>query len=222
MPVITDPHPVLSVDDLLHYLGQAAERPKVNELAHWAIEEAQRLVTPAIVYEWFPVQALDSETVQVGDALLHLGPHADLLAPAREALVSVCTIGPALEEQVQRLLAEGRLFEGYLLDTAGVIALVAAGEPIGRIVEEEAARRGWGISRALSPGSLAGWTINEQRTLCELLDLSAIGVAITDAGILSPKKSGAGLVGIGPDYTAKCVGSTCHLCRLRYTCQFRH
>lgn len=222
MPVIANLHPVLSVDDLLHSQGQAAERPEVNELAHWAIDEAQRLVTPAIVYEWFPVQALDSETVQVGDALLHLGPHADLLAPAREALVSVCTIGPALEERVQTLLAEERLFEGYLLDTAGIIALAISGEPLRCVAEEEAISRGWGTSPALSPGSLAGWTINEQRTLCALLDLSAIGVAITDAGILSPQKSGAGLVGIGPDYTAKCVGSTCHLCRLRYTCQFRH
>jgi hypothetical protein len=222
MPVITDFHRVLSADDLLHCLGQAAERPEVNELAHWAMDEAQRLVTPAIVYERFNVRALDSETFQVGDALLHLGPHADLLTPAREALVSVCTIGPALEERVQTLLAEERLFEGYLLDTAGVIALAVPGEPLRCVAEEEAAKRGWGISPALSPGSLAGWTVNEQRTLCALLELSAIGVAITDAGILSPQKSGAGLVGIGPDYTAKSVGSTCHLCRLRYTCQFRH
>jgi hypothetical protein len=222
MPVIANFHLVLSVDDLLHYQGQAAERPEVNKLAHWAIDEAQRLVTPAMVYDWFPVQALDSETVQVGDALLHLGPHADLLAPACEALVSVCTIGSALEEQVQTLMAEGRLFEGYLLDTAGVIALGVSGEPLRCVVEEEAVSRGWGISPVLSPGSLAGWTINEQRTLCALQDLSAIGVAVTDAGILSPQKSGAGLVGIGPDYTAKCVGSTCYLCTLRYTCRFRH
>jgi len=222
MPVIANLHPALSLDDLLHFLGQAAERPKVNELARWAIDEAQLLVTPAVVYEWFPVRALDGERVQVGDALLHLGPHADLLAPAREALVSVCTIGSALEERVQTLLAEGRLFEGYLLDTAGVIALGVSGEPLRCVVEEEAVRRGWGISPALSPGSLPGWTISEQRTLCALLDLSAIGVSITDAGILSPQKSGAGLVGIGPDYAAKRIGSTCHLCRLRNTCQFRH
>ena len=222
MPVIADFHPALSVDALLHQQGRAAERPEVKVLAQWAIDEAQRLAAPAVVYEWFPVNSVEGGTARVGDALLHLGPHADLLAPAREALVSVCTIGKALEEQVQILLADDRLFESYLLDTAGVIALGAAGEPIGRIVEEEAARRGWGVSRALSPGSLAGWTINDQTALCALLDLTAIGVVVTAAGILSPHKSGSGLVGIGPDYTAHCVGSTCQLCELRHTCQFRH
>jgi len=222
MPVIVDFHPTLSVDELLRCQGRVAERPEVKVLAQWAIDETQRLAAPAVVYEWFPVQAVDGETARVGDALLHLGPHAELLAPAREALVSVCTIGPALEEHVQTLLADERLFEGYLLDTAGVIALAAAGEALRHIVEERAARQGWGVGSALSPGSLAGWTIDDQKVLCALLDLSAISVKVTAAGILAPMKSAAGLVGIGPDYEEQCVGSTCQFCELRHTCWYRH
>ena len=222
MPVITNFHPALSVDELLRHQGQAAERPEVKDLAQRAIDEAQRLAAPAIVYEWFPVHAVDDKTVQIGDAILHMGRHADLLAFAGEALVSVCTIGKALDERVRTLSADNRLFESYLLDTAGVIALGAAGEPLGSIIEEEAARRGWGVSPALSPGSLVGWTISDQKALCALLDLTAIGVAVTAAGILTPQKSGSGLVGIGPDYTSHCVGSTCRFCELRHTCRFRH
>jgi hypothetical protein len=222
MPVIANFPLALSVDELLRHQGQAAERPEVKDLAQWAIDEAQRLATPAIAYEWFPVHAVEGGSVQIGDAILHIGIHADLLAFACEALVSVCTIGKALDERVQTLVADNRLFESYLLDTAGVIALGAAGEPISRIIDEKAARRGWGVSRALSPGSLVGWTISDQKALCALLDLTAIGVAVTAAGILTPQKSGSGLVGIGPDYTAKCAGSTCQFCELRHTCQFRH
>ena len=222
MPAIANFPFVLSVDELLRHQGRAAERPEVKVLAQRAIDEAQRLAAPAVVYEWFPVHAVEGGTAQIGDALLHLGPHADLLAFACEALVSVCTIGKALEERVQTLSADNRLLESYLLDTAGVIALGAAGEPISRIVEDEAARRGWGISRALSPGSLAGWTISDQKALCALLDLTAINVTVTAAGILSPHKSGSGLIGIGPDYTARHTGSTCQFCELRRTCQFRH
>jgi len=222
MPVIAGFQFSLSVDELLRYQGRVAERPDVKALTQWAIDEAQRLATPAMVYEWFAVHAVEGETARIGDALLQLGPHADLLAPAREALVGVCTIGPALEEQVQALLADERLFEGYLLDAAGVIALAAIVEPMRCIVEEEAARRGWGVSLVLSPGSLVGWTIGDQKVLCTLLDLSAIGVAVTVAGILAPQKSGSGLIAIGPDYEAQCVGSTCHLCTLRHTCWRRH
>jgi hypothetical protein len=222
MPVIADIHLTLSVDELLRCQGRAAERLEVKALAQWAIDEAKRLANPAVVYEWFPVQAVEGETARIGDALLHIGPHADLLAAAREAFVSVCTIGPALEEQVQVLLAGERLFEAYLLDTAGVLSLGSAGEPLRRIVEEEAASRGWGIGLALSPGSLVGWTISDQKVLCSLLDLNAIGVKLTPAGILSPQKSAAALVSIGPDYKAQRVGSTCGFCELRDTCWCRH
>jgi hypothetical protein len=222
MPVIADFRLALSIDELLRYQGRAAERPEVKALAQWAIDEAQRLATPAMAYEWFPVHAVEGETARIGDALLHLGPHADLLAPAREAWVSVCTIGSALEEQVETLLAGERLFEGYLLDAVGVMALAATAEPLRHIVEKEAARRGWGVSLVLSPGSLVGWTISDQKVLCALLDLRAIGVNVTVAGILAPQKSGTGLVGIGPDYKTQCVGSACQFCALRHTCWRRH
>jgi len=222
MPVIENFHPALSIDELLRFQGRAAERPEIKGLAQWAIDEAQQLATPAVVYEWFPVHVVENGTVQIGDAVFNIGLHADLLAFACEALVHVCTIGKALEERVQTLLADNRLLESHLLDTAGIIALGTVGEPIRRIVEEEAARRGWGVSCAMGPGSLAGWTISDQKALCSLVDLTAIGVAITVSGILKPQMSGSGLIGIGPDYKAHCVSSTCQFCRFQNTCQFRH
>ena len=59
MPVIANLHPALSVDELLRLQGRVAERPEVKGLAQWAIDEAQRLAAPAVVYEWFPVRAVD-------------------------------------------------------------------------------------------------------------------------------------------------------------------
>jgi hypothetical protein len=222
MPVLKDIEIHISIDDLLRAQGSAAQRPAVRETAQWAIGEAQRLAEPAAVWALLPVHQVDGERARVGEAWLRVGPHADLLAPARQALVSVVTIGPALEEEVRRLVQGGNLLESFMLDSAGVLALAAVGDSLRRLAENLAAQRKWGVSLALAPGSLVGWPIHDQKALCSLLDLAAIGVILNSSQVLVPHKSASRLVGLGPDYTARQVESACRFCPQRETCWRRH
>ncbi len=222
MPVLKDVEIHISIDELLRAQGSAAQRPAVREAAHWAIAEARRLAEPAAVWALWPVHEVDGERARVGETWLHLGPHADLLAPARQALVSVATIGPALEARANRLIQEGNLLEGFMLDSAGVLALAAVGDSLNRLAEDLAAQREWGVSLALAPGSLVGWPVHDQKALCSLLDLSAIGVTLNPSQVLVPHKSTSRLVGLGPGYTARQVESACRFCPQRETCWRRH
>lgn len=222
MPVLKDIEIHISIDELLRAQGSAARRPAVREMAQWAVAEAQRLTEPAAVWALLPVHQVDGERALVGEAWLRLGPHADLLAPARQALVSVVTIGPALEEEARRLIQEGGLLESFMLDSAGVLALAAVSDGLSRLAEALAAQREWGVSLALSPGSLVGWPVHDQKALCSLLDLAAIGVTLNSSQVLVPHKSASRLVGLGPGYTARQVGSACRFCPRRETCWRRH
>jgi hypothetical protein len=222
MPVLKDIEVQISIDELLRAQGSAARRPVVREMAQLAIGEAQRLVEPAAVWDLLPVHQVDGERARVGEAWLRVGSHTDLLALARQALVSVVTIGPALEAEVRRLNQEGSFLEGFMLDSAGVLALASAGNSLSRLAEALAAQREWGVSLALAPGSLVGWPVHDQKVLCSLLDLAAIGVALNHSQVLVPHKSASRLVGLGPGYTAKQVGSACRFCPQRETCWRRH
>lgn len=222
MPVLKDIEIHISMDELLRAQGSAAQRPAVRETARWAITEAQRLAEPAAVWTLLPVHQVDGERARVGEAWLRVGPHADLLAPARQALVSVVTIGPALEAEARRLVQEGSLLEGFMLDSAGVLALAAVGDSLSRLAEALAAQREWGVSLALAPGSLVGWPVHDQKALCSLLDLAAIGVTLNSSQVLVPHKSASRLVGLGPGYTARRVESACRFCPQRETCWRRH
>ncbi len=222
MPVLRDIEIHIAIDELLRAQGNAAQRPAVREAARWAIAEAQRLAEPAAVWALLPVHQVDGERALVGEAWLRVGPHADLLTPAREALVSVGTIGPALEAEVRRLLQEGSLLEAFMLDSAGVLALAAVGDSLRRLAEDLAAQREWGVSLALAPGSLVGWPVHDQKALCGLLDLAAIGVALNFSQVLVPHKSASRLVGLGPGYTSRQVESACRFCPQRETCWRRH
>jgi hypothetical protein len=189
------------------------------------ISSSQILWQPAALYDWFDVRSVEGPQVRLSssaepdtEALLNLGPKADLLAPAERVLVSVGTIGPALEQRVRYLQAAEENLKAYLLDSAGVLALGAVGEAVRCLAEETAADLGWGVSPSLSPGSLVGWPVRGQRELCALLPLDSIGVKLNSHSVLIPHKSVSGLIGLGVGFESTRVGSTCKYCALQKTC----
>jgi hypothetical protein len=225
MPVLVDIPIALQTEQIISSGRNAKIRPGLLRDAEKALALAQNLWQPRIVYDWFEVGAVEGEQLQLRapapsgqEVALRIGPKADLLAPAEMALVSVITIGPALEEQVHQLQVAGEGLLSYLLDSAGVVALGAAGETLRCLAEEAAAERGWGVSPSLSPGSLVGWPLRGQRELCALLPIEKIDVHLNQHHVLEPHKSVSALVGLGSGYESNKVGSVCKYCALKDTC----
>jgi hypothetical protein len=226
---LTDIRVEIDPDTVLLTLNRGRRIDRLNADMRVAVESAQSLIQPKAALAWAVVQGVTAETVtlRAADAAdrqevtLTLGPHADLMAAARIALISVGTIGFDLDAAVQRLNKEGNLLGAYFLDSAGVVALSEVGRTVREFAEVEARRRDWGVSASLGPGTLAGWPLTGQRELWGLLDAepaAAIGVSLAQSGVLKPHKSATGLIGLGPDYRSRQVGSVCGFCQLRKTC----
>jgi cobalamin-dependent methionine synthase I len=223
MPILHDIPIALTAEEIIASPDKNRIQPALLRDAEQAITLGQTLWQPQAVYGWFDVQAVEGEDVVLASAdgresTLRIGPKADLMAPAKRALAGVITIGQALEDKVHELQAGGDSMMSYLLDSAGVVALGAAGEALRCLVEEEAADLGWGVSPSLSPGSLVGWSLLGQRELCALLPLEEIGVRLNAHYILEPHKSVSALVAMGPGYDEPRVGSVCKYCALQKTC----
>jgi len=200
----------------------ALKRPSMQEVARAALARAVDLVDPAVAYDWFPVGRVAEKQAEVGGLTFHLGRHAELLQPAKSALLAVVTVGPRLEAESRRLQTAGKALDAYMLDSAGVFGVGLLLQKSHRIAEEEAAERGWGVGAELAPGQLSGWSIAEQLLVAQLLDVAAIGVSVTESGILIPQKSASLMVGIGPEYESSEVRSPCEYCDVSDTCRFRH
>ncbi len=212
----------LDSDEFIASQGEALQRPAMQQAARQAVSSAAELVSPGIVHDWFPVARRDHKKVEVGGVVFELGRHADLLGPARLAFLAVVTIGARLEAKSRELHASGKALDSLMLDTAGVFAVGKLIERTRRIVEKDAAERGWGVGAELAPGQLSGWAIGEQKLVGQLLDLGSVGVRVTDSGMLVPQKSASSMVGIGPDYASSEVRSPCEYCDLSETCHYRH
>jgi len=205
-----------------YHRRQKPVRPWMLEATKEAIALSETLVTPAAIYDEFPMRDVSGEQVSLAangsEEKLAVGPKADLLAPAEQVLVAVLTIGPALEQRVHELQTQGEHLLSYMLDSVGVLALGAVGETMRRLAEEQAVELGWGLSPALSPGSLVGWPLRGQRELCALLPLEKIGVQLNNHYVLEPHKSVSVLIGMGAGYESNHVGSVCRYCSLADSC----
>ena len=222
MTILTGFDLVLDLEQFVEEQGEALRRPVMQEAAQKGLQEAAGLISPALSYDWFPVGARDRKKAEVGDVVFALGRHADLLGQARLAFLAVVTIGPQLEARSRELQASGKALDSFMLDAAGVHGV---GRLIGMahsIVEEDAAKRGWGVGAELAPGQLSGWAIAEQILVGRLLDLESIGVRVTESGMLVPQKSASLMVGTGPEYESAEVRSPCEYCDVSETCRYRH
>lgn len=223
MPIAKGFRLSLTGEDLAEVLRGPGHRSALREAATQAVDLIEQLAEPAAAYRVFPVRGVEGACALIGpDVRLHLGPHADLLAPAHRALVYAVTLGPRVEARVAHLFAEGSALGGYVLDSAAVIALGRVSDRVKRTVEQMAADLGWGVGPRLSPGSLVGWPLREQSRVLSLVEAEQIGVSISRSHILKPHKSATGLVGMGPGYRDSTVGSVCYLCKLWHSCWRYH
>ncbi|MFN2354536.1 MAG: hypothetical protein ABR512_08435 [Desulfopila sp.] len=160
--------------------------------------------------------------VAVGEAAcLNLGFSCSLMASAHYGLAGVFTAGDELEKHAIRASKEKRYLEAYILDGIALAVLEKTRQHINRVVEEKAAEMNWGIGPFLSPGSVHGWELEDQKNLCKLLPLEKIGVTAEQNGIFTPFKTLSALVGIGPGFSEKTVGSPCDVCSRKERCVMR-
>lgn len=227
MPTVVRDIPItLTPDALLESQARKGrptlQKPLARRSAEQAVAMALALARPAAVWDEFAVANVSDGILTLespsGVRRLVMGQGAALLQDAGRAFVAVWTIGPELETRVSQLERQGDTLLAFMLETAGVLVLGAVGEAVRTIAEQRAAAEGWGVSPALSPGSLVGWPVDGQRDLCALLPLTDIGVELSPYCVLRPHKSCSGLIGMGPGFSSAHVGALCRACALADTC----
>lgn len=77
----------------------------------------------------------------------------------------------------------------------------------------------WGVTERYSPG-YCDWPLKEQHRVFSLLPHKPLGVTVNSEGLMAPRKSVSGLMGIGPAFLTQLYGNACFSC-LRSDCAHR-
>jgi hypothetical protein len=215
-------------DEMLHFLGYPegqgpAER--VAELLHATLREARALVRATGVFARIPVEHA---------AALGLEP-----IDATGLVVGLVTVGGGIESRASELIRSGAATEALLMDAAGSAAaeeaadrlgaIIASGSPTrtdeelepqdGRALHASGPGRAPSLSCRISPG-YGKWPMSAQRAIFELLPHRELGVELTPAMLMVPRKSISFAMWLGADARPIAGLSGCARCELE-SCRYR-
>jgi len=178
------------LSEVARYAGGSRYRmdSKMEAVARSMLQQAKLLSRPAFGYSIRKI----IDTVPGKGILLEndvLIPVPTIIPQELTHIVTVvCTIGPDLEEKVGSLNTEGEHLNALYLDASGVALL----EDTAQKAHEEAClpayKKGLYAGCRWEPGC-EKLPMEAQKILFGLVDVSAIGVELTQSGVMRPLKS---------------------------------
>lgn len=139
------------------------------------------------------------------------------LAGAVLKYAGAVTLGPRLENKVKELFDERKPAESYILDTAGSIAVTKAGDLLWERIRQDAASKGFNTGMRRTPGC-RGIEVQTQRWIFEKLADAKLGITLTQAWMMVPRKSVSFLARFGGKLGA---GFSCEGCPQYADCTLR-
>lgn len=185
------------------------------------LAEAGPLFQPQAVYETVSVRAITSDGPALDDGtVLHSQLLGKTLGRAGHLLLTVYTIGPALEARARLYGEQGQFTRSFLLDAVGTVALEALAERLHRHIAAEYAPEGLRLGCSFSPGQ-DDWPLEEQRVLFALLHPEQIGVRLNEQNVMVPLKSVSEAIPLGRQGELGAIGPACTRCPHREKCPYR-
>lgn len=120
------------------------------------------------------------------------------LRGAEKIICLAATVGHALEDAVNDYFKKDAYTHALLLDTAAAVAVQQIGNELERMLTPKAAAKGYKMHWRYCPG-YGDWPMEAQAELLPLCHGDAIGIGITEAGMLNPAKSITAVIGLYPD-----------------------
>ena len=163
----------VSREDLLKQLGyKEPPQPRLLDMVVEMLGLLEGLVEPRLTLK----EIQDEEDLPpffVGSVLKYAG---------------AATLGPKLEDKVKDLFDEGKAADGYILDTAGSIAMTKAGNVLWDEIRQVAAAKGFKRGLRRTPGC-RGVELETQKWIFEKLVDRDPRISLTASYMMIPRKS---------------------------------
>ncbi len=215
MPLYTGTSLTVQADAVREYAAQRGQDSLPEDMINNACCTVRRLAAPQGVFQQGFYDSASHHLLCHAPFQLKGTQIPPYLEQAAIILMGAVTLGPAIEQEIDRLFLQQDVPGGIVLDSA---AAVAAGELLDQLtsyITEISEPKGYKIIWRFSPGN-GDWPIGQQAELANAAGGSQIGLSLTAGGMLSPRKSLTALFGLtGSD--GGCGGG-CSGCALAGSC----
>jgi hypothetical protein len=169
IPIEVDVEKVLGQ---LGYPPEACLSPKSRENAEVQMAQTLRLMEPKGAY--LVLEGTEQKEFE-------------LFSEAEAIVLSLATIGPAVEQRARELVNTEHGATGLIVDAIGTVAAEQTADFVERKIRQDCAGWGWKVSRRYSPG-YCGWQIEAQREIFNRFP-DTLGIKLTSSCLMIPEKS---------------------------------
>jgi len=176
-------------------IEEIEEKP-LAEAVKGAIDKAYGLIHGRGVFMTFRLDGVSGDTVLSDEAgnLFKGANMVKLLGRCDFATLMAATIGPDLENEVERIQKAGDITEAYALEMVGGWMADYMADKVDEFVERAIEKTGYRRTMRFSPG-YGDWSLDNQPEMIRLSEADKVGIILTDTNIMIPRKSVTAVIG---------------------------
>jgi len=213
-----------SIDELAFLLKITAEDTVWIDMIKSILDKSMDQLAIEACWQSFDKQNFHfpENNLQIGKHTLAVGKKIKMeIIHASAIVVYLCTAGKEIESFSKKLMENGDVFEAYIVDMIGSLAVEKATE----LLQAEVSRSISNMKHSIrfSPG-VCGWNIDNQNVLFNVFEGHPIPVQLNDSHLMMPLKSVSGIWAIGEQFeTGKYACDLCdsESCMYRSLIQFK-
>lgn len=189
--------PILQVDpkETRRYAGLQNAVGFDENMIEEACEDAQLLANPRSIWQIYDYDC-QTRIVEASPIFQIQGEViAKHLMGCEKVILLAATIGEEIEQEVTRRFETGAYASSVLLDAAATTAVEHVADALETAIEPELARKGYAMRWRFSPG-YGDWPLEQQPELLRLSQAEKIGISLSEALMLIPRKSITAIIGL--------------------------
>ncbi len=189
--------PIFKVDpkETRRYAGLQRAVNFDEKMIEEACEDARLLADPHSIWQLYDYDCLTGTVLSSPTFQLAGNSIRQHLAGCEQVILLAATVGEEIEHEVTRRFEEGSYTSSVLLDAAATTAVEQVADALERAIEPDLSRKGMGMRWRFSPG-YGDWPLEQQPELIRLSHAEEIGISLSEALMLIPRKSITAVIGL--------------------------
>jgi len=193
---------------------------RIRSLIEVYMEKALRWITPTYNYVLKDVKGVSGNLSYIeGDIIFESDVIARLLERCHKVAVFALTIGSTLENVSAGLAEYGHVLKASVMDAIGSTLAEKTADDVQSCIAAAAVAKNLAVSRRFSPG-YCDWHVSQQKMVFKALGGRTSGIWLTSSGLMIPRKSVSGIIGLGP-FGLPDSYVPCRTCEKNHKCPWR-
>lgn len=198
--------------------GPGGDRFRRETASLLEVVTKKNLLRHKIASKIIPIEQIGNAAIILeGGSIITTGPSARKLKGASHLLLSVCTIGNAVADEIISLQQAGKHLSAVLLDSIAGYALLKLADQMAGHADEAAKDMEMQASGRTNPGD-NGFELSQQSKILELAGAEHIGVGLSGGGMMNPRYSVSAIFGLGTEIEKLHEDRACDECKSRARC----